>query len=260
MKRPREDELDEFTAWLRGNAAWSDPLRFDFLGDTIGFGASICHDLPAGGQMCSLPASLLLGPTAARSHPEIGAALSQLGMESLPSGSSPQLLERTLTQICLLWEARVGAHRSPWRKYIALLPSRFDSALSWPQEEVSHRLAGTPLCQGALRIQQERERVFECAVRGTLSAEHPDLFPPEEFDPAGMAWAHAAFWSRALQVPGLGRMGSDEATEHLVPLVDIMNHRPGALTRFEHSTGTIRVISDATLAAGSPAEINYGEE
>ena len=69
-----------------------------------------------------------------------------------------------------------------------------------------------------------------CVNRHTRAnpQEHEEEFPPSRMSQDMLQWAHDCFLSRALKVPG--KAGSH--TEALTPLVDILNHRPGALTEF----------------------------
>jgi len=87
-----------------------------------------------------------------------------------------------------------------------------------------------------------------------------------------LRWAHQAFWSRALRVPGLaggvedavskGRLVEPLAPnrdpnleESLVPLLDILNHRPGVLTEMKKTKGSapLSAASDSSTATAIEA-------
>ena len=104
-------------------------------------------------------------------------------------------------------------------------------------------------------IRKRREKV-EAWHRALFSKNPAKMLLPEWRSLDTFAWACDIFFSRAIRVP-LGPFGQD--LECLVPVMDMMNHRHGAISRIERCPdGRLGVKIASRTSAGDQLCINYG--
>jgi hypothetical protein len=223
---------DDFADWLRREESVSDNVRVVFLSPESGFGGLCAHPVQAGQELLSIPASLLMDRFAAmrseigpclRSHAmwsdeedshstarprfamntaETGKGHSTAGIDASDSAPPPD----AWAIILLLLHERARGRASHWHAYIAMLPPTIDAAATcFTAAEADVLLAGTALAPAARDAEEDLARLG--AALNDLRARHPDVFAAAdaagEADPYGpdrLRWAHASFWSRALQV------------------------------------------------------------
>mmetsp|Transcript_18468 Transcript_18468/g.51716 ORF Transcript_18468/g.51716 Transcript_18468/m.51716 type:complete len:536 (+) Transcript_18468:122-1729(+) len=209
----REDAAASLLSWLEEEGGNTAGVRVAATPGS-GFGVFARRGFAGGEEILRLPTSALLHSEAALADPALRGALLQVEMEN-----------RWHVVLLLMHYRRQGPAGRHW-PYVAGLPGLEELAPSlpahWPAEELADLLCGTPVHRQALDMLSSL-RSFQAGPLRELQQRWPELFPEEAgFGWAELAWAHAAFWSRAiaLQLPG-GRR------ECLVPLLDMCNHRMG---------------------------------
>ena len=123
--------------------------------------------------------------------------------------------------LAALADAR-GDGGAPFHAYAAALP-----------DDAPEALLGPPF------------RLFCARVARCASGSH--------LDEAALAWARAAFRSRAFS----SRAGAEAA---MVPLVDLLNHSDGAVVRIDADESALTLTNAAPLRAGEEAFNNYGAD
>ena len=223
-------KADDFSGWLKREECLPESIRVAFLGTERGFGGLCISPVPAGQELVSFPASLLMDRSAAlrsaigpclQSHPmwSDGEKHSSRALSSFPGTAEPDLWRSAggygasdsapqpdaWAIILLLLHERARGDSSPWHPYIAMIPPVIDAAATcFTAEEADALLAGTALAAAAREAEEDLARLG--AALRNLRARYPDVFPaasdagPDPFGPDQLRWAHAAFWSRALQV------------------------------------------------------------
>jgi len=186
------------------------------------------------------------------------------------AGREPLLDDRTLIMLLLLERRRQGdpyAACLPGEELVRSLP------LHWPEEERASLLRGTTLLHRARAEERRLHEVFTSIVQ-PLQALSPEAFPADSFSWEALCWAHAQFWSRALQLdlgPLERTLRAAPGQECLVPLLDLCNHRPGccstsvtvgqraAAAGSEGGRDHEYVLrACCSMARGEAVEINYG--
>ena len=182
-----------------------------------GYGVLTRRALAGGEEVMRFPASILLQSEVALADPVLGEPLRQVKME-----------DRWRVVLLLMHCRRQGPSGEHW-PYVASLPGLCELAPSlpahWPAHQLDCLLGGTPVHRQALEMLASL-RSFQEGPLAELQQRWPDVFPAGAgFGWEELAWAHAAFWSRAIALPLPG--GKREC---LVPLLDMCNHRMGCST------------------------------
>ena len=281
--------MDEFAGWL-ASVEGVDMSRIDFRHTREqGNHAAAAVEMAAASTALEIPASLLLSWTAAAAgvsathhDPVALKALRSVEreMRAASSGEPPAApswcrsnasRHRVLTYALVVHEARVRGASSFWAPYFAALPAtpaEVGAAATWSREELDASVGGTDLHGLVLNetwpfIDEMHRWLF--ADRLSDRPDSAACFPPEACTREALVWAHTMFHSRAMSVPlppsALRGFGASNvaAAAALVPLCDILNHRPGALTEWTTShRSTIAVRVNAAVGAGEQVYINYG--
>ncbi len=290
--RDHEAALAAFEAWLResGCSAALVALRRAGMPEE-GVSAALAEDAQAGQELLSVPAALLLDHEAALAwSAELATLLRDHALVDdlrAPQAWPVILLLAVLAEERGLLRGEQGRERERKRQ-------AWHSALGQEQEQEQQQEEEQLLQQQQLRRQREgpghgafldmlpRSGIAPSSrqLRALLGPEHPlcaraaarerevdEFFVAKDVHERlgvsldALRWAHAVFWSRALVVP-LNSRGKPVQTHAVVPLLDSLNHRPGALQQLEAAgVGTeARLVLRAGHAVGSgePLVINYG--
>ncbi len=255
------DVVTAFLAWLAREGAVVHPdveLR-----RMPGFGLSVrvrggaagpapSPQLPAHATIFRLPRRLCLSPGTALAHPAIGPALSALSARA--AFADEVAAGRALCYALLLYEAAEG-DASPWAPYLKLLPTldelrhRHPCVMSLPQDRSRHPLQGTRITTTVVpRFLAELRKVYDTFIvpfaaglfaqsasadASSSSSSFPSSSPPSSFSWERLLWAAGVYWSRAVLIPGAGT--TQRRCEALTPLIDILNHRAGFLSRLSNT-------------------------
>jgi hypothetical protein len=229
---------EELLAWAAARGADVSRIRVTDEGPARGglcvwvAGSEGSSGVPAGAPLLALPLPLCLSSTSSPPAAEVDAAVKALE-GSMPGRRAVPSTLRTVLR--LAFELSRGAE-SAWAPYLRALPRSPPGLLHATGADaalvVAH-LEGLPL---ARRLTTERPRLLsdlqavidaasgagaEAGAAGEGSLPHPWLTH------AALAWAHGMFVSRALLVPDGGSMAPA-----MVPVMDLCNHRAGALSEF----------------------------
>eukprot|EP00401_Gymnodinium_catenatum_P014258 CAMPEP_0117516708 /NCGR_PEP_ID=MMETSP0784-20121206/31233_1 /TAXON_ID=39447 /ORGANISM="" /LENGTH=507 /DNA_ID=CAMNT_0005312561 /DNA_START=97 /DNA_END=1622 /DNA_ORIENTATION=- len=145
------------------------------------------------------------------------------------------LPDRTAVALLLVHERFVRGAASKWNDYIDMLP-RFDGDVAGPsflwEPEEWDWLGGSDSYGASVAMRSAFEEEF-ADLSATLFAEHPADFPTGAFTEKHYLWAAAVVSSRAY--------GDDEDGTNLAipPLVDFLNHKPGALQLTRQGCGIV---------------------
>ncbi len=141
----------------------------------------------------------------------------------------------------LAFEARRAD--SPWRPYLDALPAELPDVAIFCGDEDLAALAGTAA------------HVAAAAARSEVAASHAALAEPDaRVSLAAFAWGKAIISSRAFNAP-------DTIDPHIafIPIVDLMNHRPGDATwRYDPAATVYEVTTLRAFAAGDEVGFDYG--
>jgi len=272
MKRSRCDPLEKFSSWLLDHGAELKNLQF-VHSSAFGNHAVAKEEIQPGESILTLPRRFIIGPKTSTSESTafslLRSAWSTLGLP--PSLQAQEQCGHFCVIANLVYERSRGGG-SFWAPYIATLPGarQVPSATQMHPHELEGCLKGTELLCQALAVHHDLEVLAEVVVP-KLTEYDTEVFPAGWCSLEDLRWAHQCFWSRALRVPS----PAGGLEECLVPLVDVLNHRPGALTSFNKlnrapAEGTsaslssvapepcIQVHCGSRIGAGEQVCLNYG--
>jgi len=208
------------------------------------FGLATTSDLPAGHEAASVPLELLITPTVARYHPEVGRTLRLLNTSDVTS-----------LALYVLYELQLGD--STWGPWLKALKGTLGGLVAWQEDELAE-LQGSPVLDSLASRKRSARESYDEVMTALQSLDLAHIFPREQYSWDRFLWACAFIWERAtvLQLPMSGEAAPELA---LVPFFDFaQHHQPGA--RLEVRDGAVRAILEgpAGLDAGSPFYINWG--
>merc|ERR1712137_53498 len=142
--------------------------------------------------------------------------------------------------------------QSPYKAYLDVLPASFPShPLSWTDEELAET-AGTGLDNATKNIRRILQKAYE-NTDANVAQKNPTLFPGWSWD--AYLWAFQVVNSRTWAITD--EQGNKETA--LVPLADMLNHKPGAGTgglTWDKQYFVINATQD--YAKGEQVFDNYG--
>lgn len=214
-------------------------------GPVHGHGVFARRDIDVGEVAFALAANQALTPEVA----EQDEVVSRAGT-LLRNGGEQHINEFLM---CLrLCRARACA-RDTLHPYVASLPPIAPGVASWP-ETFRGFLLSTTLCRDLLVIDAELNAWVKLLQR-VAEAEPSLLTPKGAFERPCLEWAHGMLRSR--QIP-LCHNGT--AVCMVVPLVDLLSHKPGAALALRVGTaGRLEAISTATVKAGQQLHRDFGK-
>ena len=209
--------------------------------------------LPEGGDPAAvpLPASAPTGRSAA-DIAEAAAACAQLA-----ASGSEGVYTTSLRPDTHPWG-------SPWRAFLACLPSRVPNCLFWSARHYA-RLAHTRVALSGARFLRNTAKVY-LTLHGGLSQAVEGLEPA--FTWAAFRWAQACCMSRQNQLPSLpgtprpASRASATTSMALLPIFDMLNHCPQEAMPFftpEPWPGLVTAsLGSGAVQAGAELSMNYG--
>ena len=227
-------------------------LRFGAVPGFQGASAIATARIESGETVATLPERLVMSAAVARRRiPEL-AAHDHAASQQLTATA----LDRAAVWCLLIHERSLGA-RSPWAPYIAVLPKRASittPTLHMHREDVRLSLAGTRLLSAVRRRERVLHDVYSFVVEPLLATDPLGTrFPAATWSRAALDWAAGCFWSRAIRVPLRG-----SESEAMLPLLDMLNHRPGALSTLSTRCGEVCLTDGVGFAPGEQVCLNYG--
>lgn len=292
--KTRAERLESLRQWLLDHGATFEALVLtDRAQHGLGFCATAGRTIVAGEDAVTLPVSLVLTSDTALCNPNLGPALAVLdGLRSRPVGRNS--FERVCVYVLLMF-SRMQGSSSRFAAYINALPgtsgevlggqnvvfAEIGTAISCPERFLEPCLKGTCLYDDVKQAVRELEEVYTGYImplieklRETGMASDHRL--QSAFSREMLLWAYSCFWSRALVVPIPWTEGlqSVRKVEAMVPLVDLLNHKPGILSEFElvastrkrkqganaceQGAGKLVLKFGRKIEAGEQVYINYG--
>ena len=238
----------DLNSWTGGGAS---KLRFGAVPGFQGASAIATVRIESGETVATLPERLVMSSEVARRRiPELGTQ----------RAAAQQLTETALDRAavwCLLIHERSLGTRSPWAPYISVLPKRASittPTLHMDEEGVGAELAGTRLLEAVRRRERVLRDVFSFVVEPLIATDPRGVkYPVATWSRAALAWAASCFWSRAIRVSLRG-----VESEAMLPLLDMLNHRPGALSTLSTRRGEVCLTDGVGFAPGEQVCLNYG--
>uniref|UniRef100_A0A7S4Q1D6 SET domain-containing protein n=1 Tax=Alexandrium monilatum TaxID=311494 RepID=A0A7S4Q1D6_9DINO len=267
-KRPRPLEPSEaaqgseaaaaarFFRWLEENGAKADGLSLRSCG-FAGLGLFAERAFRPGELVYEIPKALTLTPEKAADSP-LGEAVSKAGASA------------ALTMWIYLASSREDS-ANPWHPYLALLPEPQPDPTGWSEAFLQKELRGT----GLLAMVREAKRGVEEELNDVLPCLPAELQRGLSLE--RVLWARGVFLSRCFPavlaedasvairpdaLDGTAGVAMGQELGCLVPLLDMMNHRPGHPSRWEASgsAGTIAIRAMAEIRPGDEVLSNYGDD
>jgi len=164
-----------------------------------------------------------------------------------------ELPDRVAIVLLLIHERFVKGASSKWRIYWEACPN-FETdccgpSFLWTEEEQAW-LDGSDAMEASRQMQVHLEDEF-ADLQASLFASRPDDFPESSFNKKNYFWASAVVASRAYGDDGEGNNLA------IAPLVDFINHQPGALQLTRFSNGIVAYASRG-YEPGEQVWVNYG--
>ena len=249
-----------------------------------GLGVFANRAFAPGDRIASLPQRCVLSARGAEES-ELGRA-----MRTAASAMGPTC-EVLCTEEVVLWTymavGRVDASH-PWHAYLASLPATSPEPASWPQE-LRDALAATPVGASVGAAREAVQAAFDGLV-GRLRQRLPELVPEGALDDVGaLLWARGVFRSRAFPAQLLAEEAAEHgvplAAEHLraeaddaeadsggsgaqtvggtaetwgaaagvlLPLFDLLNHRPGTRIGWVATAARVDFVTPQVTDSAGP--------
>ncbi|CAN6674227.1 hypothetical protein TRVA0_050S01046 [Trichomonascus vanleenenianus] len=223
------EKLERLYAWAKDHGT-EVSAKVKFAKTEWGYGVLAEKRLDQGDIVCTCPPGLFIGPNLAK--------------ERFPGANINQL--QTYVKLVLLQEAKLG-EQSKWHPYLECLPSRSELGLPlfYSAEEMKS-LKGTNIAADlSLKLGQLQEEYDVVIAKEDPSIEFEDYL-----------WAHGIFTSRAF--PARFFDPAFEDISMLVPVVDLLNHKPRQPVKWDINDAGFALVADAAVEEGSEVCNNYG--
>ncbi|KAJ2357693.1 hypothetical protein IWW50_003979 [Coemansia erecta] len=234
-----KQRLERFVAWLADNGAEMDQI--EVRETEHGNGVYAREAIGEESQFAQIPMRLVVTGRVCRAA---------LGTDA----SESELRGRPLLCAFLIQQRFVAGTESFWHPYISILPCEFHTPLFFTDSELE-LLRGTPM---AYAVEDRRQ---------LLRAEHEELMqrvpetaiPPSVLTFENYLWAAGVVSSRAFTESLVsGTKDTDGETSVLLPLLDMMNHRPLTRISWIIDDSCIGFRSGAAIGKGCEVVNNYG--
>jgi protein-histidine N-methyltransferase len=224
--------------WLAQNGARLGRLDLANEGDT-GRGVRARTDIEAGERVLEVPRACLITTETARAS-AVGRALAAGAAGTEPPSA------HTVLAACLLHER--DDPRSFWRPYLDALPSSFPSVPLFYGDGELALLRGSYLPDKIASRKASLRRDHEALRRVPALAR----FSYEDF-----VWARFVVCSRVFGVVIAGKK-----TQAMVPMADMLNHRPSPEVRwaFSDALDAFVMIASRDVRGGDPVHDSYGHK
>ncbi|KAJ2370087.1 hypothetical protein H4S01_000598 [Coemansia sp. RSA 2610] len=234
-----KQRLDRFVAWLRDNGAEMD--KVEVRESEHGNGVYVKEPIPAEEQYAQIPLRLVVTGRVCR--------------EAL--GADPaaiRLVGRSLLCAFLIQQRFVAGESSFWHPYISILPHEFHTPLFFSDTELE-LLENTPMIYAV----KDRRQLMRDELEEILEQIPESTIPRSVLTTENYAWAAAVVSSRSFTKSLISESQSpDEETSVLLPLLDMMNHRPLTRISWIASDSSIGFAAGTALSKGSEVVNNYG--
>jgi hypothetical protein len=237
-ENPRTHNMPKFLEFLSTQGATISPSVEFRQSKAFGLHVAANTTIPAGTHIFTLPIKLCITANTAKKHPVIGPILLRLQSISLLSAND---FNRACIYSQLIYEAHLRS-KSVFSTYISILPT---------MKELEERIA-TCNVQGNATSKKKLQLIGGTYISNVIVPKHLSLLVrihnevisvlERQLNEHGnttndtfffpfhtLMWAAGIFHSRAIMIPSENR-SSNERCEALVPLLDILNHRPGYLS------------------------------
>ncbi|KAJ1761056.1 hypothetical protein LPJ58_001396 [Coemansia sp. RSA 1591] len=234
-----KQRLDRFVAWLVDNGA--EMSRIIVRETEHGNGVYARDEIGEGTQYAQIPMRLVVSARVCR--------------EALRTDTQEvELTGRPLLCAFLIQQRFVTSESSFWHPYISILPHEFHTPLFFTSQELD-LLRGTPMEHAV----EDRRQLLRKEHAATLRGVSDVVIPRSELTFENYVWAAAVVSSRAFTESLVsGTAGSDGETSVLLPLLDMMNHRPLTRVSWITNDATIGFQAGAVIEAQSEVVNNYG--
>lgn len=248
--------VDDFIRWLVDNGC--DPTSVQLIESDSGEGNRLvsCTASASGGAepLLRVPRELTMSRASAE-RTELGEVLSRYEAKK---GALPQ---DEVLALHLMHERRKALGCAPgtsfWGPWLRVVPARYDATPFWSAAELEE-LRGT-MCFVLTGMMQKQLRVdLEQLVAGVYDEGGESVFGVPAFTADEYHWAMGTVWSRAFGVhesasesAGAASAPDDDYVRMLVPLVDMINHKPGVGYSL---ADLVRLVPQPEAAAGGGAE------
>ncbi|XP_030533635.1 uncharacterized protein LOC115743131 isoform X1 [Rhodamnia argentea] len=191
MASPEATKLEVFLAWLQANGVQLRGCRIKYCDSTKGYGVFASGD-DNDGVLMVVPLDLAITPMRVLQDPLLGPECRAMFEEGEVDDRFLMILYLTVERL---------RNNSPWKPYLNMLPTKFNSPLWFTDDEVLE-LKGTALYR-ATQLQRKQllslyEDKAKCLVKKFLA-----LAEDSESDVSfeDFLWANSVFWTRALNIP-----------------------------------------------------------
>ncbi|KAJ2617377.1 hypothetical protein H4S08_000345 [Coemansia sp. RSA 1365] len=247
-------QLQKFQDWLEANGAMLEKLELRDCGPH-GNGVYARETIRDNEQYANIPSDLIITSDVCR--------------KELKDVLSVDLSGRALLCAFLIHQ-RFVCTESFWKPYIDILPQTFHTPLHFTTEDLL-LLRGTPM---EYAVEDRRSELYAEYKRVQEAVDSKaDMCKALDFD--NYLWAATVVSSRAFTkaLLNVGREDISDTNKEdlkqvnagakasvLLPLLDMMNHRPQALITWlvDSDSGSISFVAGSDVAAGSEVANNYG--
>ncbi|CAM9869437.1 unnamed protein product [Ectocarpus sp. 4 AP-2014] len=236
----------EFNAWTRTVDFPIRKVEAGLIGNGMRLGLVATEAIPQGQSYLSVPRSIILDASKARTDPKLGPPLARLEASLGPLGSWDQDIDSL--RVLLIAETFVRADLSPWAPYLRLLPTPSEMEAYHPLFFDNATIAsfeGSDV-QAPLRERRNSEVagfMTKFVSEGSAGRELQDVLGVGWITLERYLWATAIVDSRCIWWGG---------RKHLVPLLDLVNNARDTPLAFIHET-----LQDSDGSAVTAAARNF---
>ena len=266
----RTNQLPKFLSFLRQNNAVIHPNVSFLQSKSWGLHVLANQPIPAYEPIFQLPLQLCI-TYATTQH---DATFNSLLTAAQKSSFLDVEWERACVYIYLLYQRHLGT-TSTWNEYIHILPTidELESRIATcytPATNATNATIATNALQTNLMNTWIGQKIIPKHIQ-LLDRIHTNICIPIEkhlnnpniFTRKQLTWSAGIFHSRAIMVPNIHNKSSNQRIEAIVPLIDILNHRPGYLSElqrrstFSSSSTTFSTTSSTTTSIPSNEMMEY---
>ncbi|CAM9429932.1 unnamed protein product, partial [Ectocarpus sp. 6 AP-2014] len=243
--------LREFNAWTRTVDFPIRKVEAGLIGNGMRLGLVATETIPQGQSYLSVPGSIVLDASKARTDPELGPPLARLEASLGALGLWDQ--DTDSLRVLLIAETFVRADLSPWAPYLRLLPTLSEMEAYHPLFFDNATIAsfqGSDV-QAPLRERRDSEMAgftTKFAVEGSAGRELQDVLGVGWITLERYLWAAAIVDSRCIWWGG---------RKHLVPLLDLVNNARDTPLDFIHET---LQDSDGSAVTAAARKFDKGDQ
>ncbi|CAM9380643.1 unnamed protein product, partial [Ectocarpus sp. 8 AP-2014] len=241
-----ETLVREFNAWTRTVDFPIRKVEAGLIGNGMRLGLVATEAIPQGQSYLSVPGSIVLDASKARTDPELGPPLSRLEASLGPLGLWDQ--DTDSLRVLLIAETFVRADLSPWAPYLRLLPTPSEMEAYHPLFFDNATIASFEGSDVLAPLRERRDSevagfTTKFAAEGSAGRDLQDVLGVGWITLERYLWAAAIVDSRCIWWGG---------RKHLVPLLDLVNNARDTPLNFIHET-----LQDSDGSAVTAAARNF---